>query len=160
MDINDIVGPYKFEFPARQPDKDVEAKKLLPINIQKDFNAQLMYALPLCVLLVDDFYLEWFYENYVELFIVEQPNSTFAYGIFDALYYSSFDNISPRIMQYSYIGKYIMDIVDDIHPILKDRIDKKYYCVIFLDEYYIKQLNHNFNFPHEFLIYGYDNENK
>ena len=73
-------------------------QKILPIKLQKEFNAQLTYALPLCVLLSDDIYEEWFYENYVEIFNVQLPDDTLTYGIFDSLFYAWRDNINSLVM--------------------------------------------------------------
>ena len=131
---------------------------VLPINMQNEFIAQLNYALPLCVLLADEHYKEWFYENYVEFFIVQQPDKTLAYGIFDSLFYAWRDNIDSLIMIFSSYHKVALDYIDEIYPLVKHRIDREFYCILFLDEYCIPCLNQPYNNVHEFLIYGYDDE--
>ncbi len=59
----------------------------LPICLQKDFNFNLGYAFPLCVLLGDPNYLGWYYENYIEHFFFVSKEKFLSSGIFDALEY-------------------------------------------------------------------------
>lgn len=132
--------------------------KILPVNIQKEFNAQLIYAFPLCVLLSNDYYSAWFHENYLELFITQIDECEFEYGIFDSLFYAWRDNINPLVMLSTPISKYILDYIEIIHPLIKDRIDKDMYCVIFLDEFMIPSCRRTNHFVHEFLVYGYDDK--
>lgn len=141
--------------------KDIYSK-ILPIKLQKDYNLILGYALPLCIILADDKFEGWYYENYTMPYVILEGIEYFECGIMDAIEYGSRDNINTRLMRYSYIGKNIMSQVTDISSVIKERIEEDFYCILFLDHYYLSK-TYNYNkrhFAHEVLIYGYNDYNK
>lgn len=136
--------------------------KILPIFVQKDYNLTLGYALPLCIILADNKFEGWYYENYTMPYAILVEIDYFECGIIDAIEYGSRDNINTRLMRYSYIGKNIMSQVTNIHIVIKERIQEEFYCILFLDYYYLSKMpNYNkYHFAHEVLIYGYNDNNK
>ena len=88
--------------------------KILPIKLQKDYNLILGYALPLCVILADNKFEGWYYENYTMPYVLLKGIEYFECGILDAIEYGGRDNINTRLMRYSYVGKNIMSQVSNI----------------------------------------------
>ena len=46
----------------------------LPVCLQKDINAYLSNALPLCIILADNRLLPWYYEHYVQIYSISITN--------------------------------------------------------------------------------------
>ncbi len=132
--------------------------KILPIKLQKDYNLILGYALPLCVILADNKFEGWYYENYTMPYVLLKGIEYFECGILDAIEYGGRDNINTRLMRYSYVGKNIMSQVSNIYSIIKERIQEDFYCILFLDDYHLSKMYtyHKKHFAHEVLIYGYN----
>lgn len=132
--------------------------KTLPILIQQDFTTPFTYSLPLCILLSDDTWLGWYYENYIKIFTQFVNNDFFECKILDALDYSMNGVIETGLIRYSYFPKSVMRYIKDINVILKDNIQNNNYCILFLDEYYLLSLKRivSKHTVHEIMVYGYD----
>lgn len=127
----------------------------LPINLDIDYNFSLTYAYPLCVLLSDDKYIGWYYENYIKIFTKLDGVDFFDCRMIDMLNYGVgciFDN---SLVSLTYMDKELLLQVNDIVSILKYYISKKKYCILFVDVFFIAKTEEE-HFAHEVLIYGFD----
>lgn len=133
--------------------------KELEINLQKDFNVTLQYAFPLCIILSDKNLYPWFYENYIQICAYIYMDNNYDVGIPDSYYYDDIDFLDSRIITYTLLDHCILKYTSDIVNIITEKIEKGSYSIVFLDEYYIpkRKASRQYNYVHEFLIYGYDN---
>lgn len=135
---------------------------MLSIKVEQDYITWFNYAFPLYILLADDMYEGWYYENYIKLFTHLNDIDYFECGLVDALDYSIGGNMEIRLIPFSYVHKTMLIQINDIISMLKYNITINQYNVIFLDEFYISNLKRTekLHYAHEFLIYGYDEEKK
>ena len=140
-----------------------EKRKKLPITIQSDYYMNQGYALPLCILLKDDFYRNWYHVNYLMPHAFFRSINDFYCEIYDALEYGWKHRIDSHVLVCSYTSKEIMQKVDNIYDVISKRICSDYYCIIFLDHYYLEGLPefyHKSHYAHEILVYGFDDVKK
>ncbi len=127
-------------------------QKKLPITINTGFTTECWTFLRLAAILSDSKNIPWFIENFNNYFVDET---------YDVLYYEwssrEFLCIYDEILQFE-------DISDkkDIVGAVIDAINQDGYVVLYCDRFYIKGSPHyqKEHYPHDLLIYGYDNDSK
>ncbi len=129
----------------------------LPIDIQHNLSASLLYANPLSIINANKNLVPWIHENYILVEGIDYKNEqmliyTDGYSISNLHYNNSlikFDSIPVHFLYVDNLCKNIMEAIDD-HA----------YVYIYLDEYYI--LNSigggRRHYLHEIMVYGYDRE--
>lgn len=130
-------------------------QKQLHICVQNDNIERLTTALPLCVALSEPKFKPWFYQNYLEIYCVTTNFINIVYN--DSLSYTNNELFPLEIKTVSYNF-----VSQDIINLIKEYIQKDYYIIIFVDEFYMRNSNNylKYHFNHEYLIYGYDEQNK
>lgn len=128
----------------------------LPVVLNVPTTSYFSITLPLCVLLTNDNLLDWYYENFINIYFDNSQNICFfgmSYDVF-VKYNTIFD--------YS-ISKY-EDTCDTsiVERIKYEVLHHSNYAYIFLDEFYIcnTQSYYKNHFYHESLIYGFDDKKK
>lgn len=131
------------------------SQKQLHIYLQNNNIERLTTALPLCIALSETKLKPWFYQNYLEIYSLTTNFIDIIYN--DSLSYTN-NELFPleiKTVSYSFISQ-------DIINLIKQYIEKNYYIIIFVDEFYMRNsssyLKHHFN--HEYLIYGYNEQDK
>lgn len=129
----------------------------LPISIQKDFNATLVLAYPLCILLSYKQYYPWYMEHYIQPWGIECSNHWTDIDMVDTLQNGYASGTFNRLLDVTPISYDMSRNISDIVSFLKEQIDNQRYVVLFIDDYYINGYRH---FLHEHLIYGYNDSLK
>jgi len=108
-------------------------------------------------------YIEWFYANFIQLFIEKEYDFTVLIRFYDDYLIENYIHYCPFV---SY-QKINLDLVttweSNIIELLIDCIDKNYYIKVLLDSFYISRHTYffqNIHRRHSALIYGYNKENK
>lgn len=133
-------------------------RKEVKVTLQKDINAYLYVALPLCVILAEEKLFPWYYENYIEIVYTTMKFFQLEYLGTDLLSFANFANVLD-IMPFS---NKLLDNSNSIVKILTNNIDNGYCAYIFFDEFFLpdKEAYKKYHFYHESLIYGYDDNIK
>lgn len=132
--------------------------KELPITLDIEFTVDFGHALPLCILASREQFKNWLLQNYMMPVIFYTGINQFDCLVIDAMRYGFLSKVPPSLMRFSFVGDDIMSNVRDIICLVKKRIAEGWYCILFLDCYYIHgtddyQKNH---YAHEVLLYGYN----
>lgn len=134
----------------------------LPITLDIEFTVDFGHALPLCILASYDKFKNWLFQNYMMPVILYTDINQFDCLIIDSLQYGYLSKIPPSLMRFSFVGDDIMLHTNDIVNLIKKRISKSWYCILFLDYFYIRGTNHyqKTHYAHEVLLYGYNDRTK
>lgn len=135
-----------------------QALKELPITLDIEFTADFGHALPLCILASREKFQNWLFQNYMMPVIFYTGISQFDCLVIDSMQYGYLSKMPPSLMRFSFTGDEVMSHISDIVGLIRTRIIKGWYCILFLDCFYIQgtvdyQKNH---YAHEILLYGYD----
>ena len=125
----------------------------LKVKMQLDITTYLHRSLPLCIILAYDKYLPWYYSRFIQIFSYTDDKG------FSELNYLEPRDCSSEIMDMVCLGYHLVDKVDNIIDFIIEKINRGYYLIINVDEYYLSNkwaYNKN-HFVHASLIYGYDN---
>ena len=129
-------------------------KVILPITVNIPTSSYFALSLQLGVILAHKETKEWYYENFINIYMERHNNICFTEMSFGMLcrYTTVFD--------YS-VSKY----EDTVHSNIVDRVrhellDEQNYAYLYVDEYYIscKDAYMSSHFHHQSLIYGFDDE--
>ena len=129
-------------------------KVILPITVNIPTSSYFALSLQLGVILAHKETKEWYYENFINIYMERHNNICFTEMSFGMLcrYTTVFD--------YS-VSKY----EDTVHSNIVDRVrhellDEQNYAYLYVDEYYIscKKAYMNYHFHHQALIYGFDED--
>ena len=131
-------------------------KVILPITVNIPTSSYFALSLQLGVILAHKETKEWYYENFINIYMERHNNICFTEMSFGMLcrYTTVFD--------YS-VSKY----EDTVHSNIVDRVrhellDEQNYAYLYVDEYYIscKKAYMNYHFHHQALIYGFDDDKR
>jgi hypothetical protein len=141
---------------SRAGTRDIPETKILPLKFQNEFTSYLHYILPLSVVLMDERLVPWFYEHFINIFTCMGP---FKLLRFDFLEYEFIRNQFLTSIQFNYD---LLSDVPEIIPFLLDKINRGYYVIIYLDEYYLpeKDSYHKKHLMRTSLIYGYHDSDR
>ena len=132
------------------------SKFLLPVTVVFPTSSYFALSLQLSVVLAYEETREWYYENFINIYLENHNNICFTEMSFGMLcrYTTVFD--------YS-VSKY----EDTVHSNIVDRVrhellDEQNYAYLYVDEYYIscKKAYMNYHFHHQALIYGFDDDKR
>ncbi len=125
----------------------------LKVKMQLDITTYLHRSLPLCIILAYDKYLPWYYSRFIQIFSFKDDRG------FSELNYVEPRDCSSEIMDMVCLGYNLLDKVDNIIDFIIERINRGYYLIVNIDEYYLpnKWAYNKNHFVHSSLIYGYDN---
>lgn len=133
-----------------------ENEKILDIVMQRKMTTYLHRSLPMCIILSNENYKGWYYTNFVQII-----SNTFENGQVELNY------LTPRdayfdIAQVINMGYPILKYDKEISSYIIEMINKGYYLVIHIDEFYIpdKWAYEEVHFVHSSLIYGYNIEKR
>lgn len=132
--------------------------KALPIMLDIDFTVSMMDCLPLCIISSNKKLRNWVKQNFMLPVACIEPDETLEYIITDGVKYGANYRNPQTILRHSFVCGHIMRDVKNIVDLIIDRINRDWYSVIFLDNYYIKgsAAYHEWHYLHEVLVYGYD----
>ena len=118
----------------------------LPINLTKDITISCGYVFRISVILSNENFYPWYYENFIEL--VLNP------WTIKANYIVNYKDILEELI----FGTDMINSDEDIIAYIRNKIDEGYYAILLYDEYYIPNKNCYMkrHFVHEVLVYGYD----
>lgn len=128
----------------------------LPVTVNIPTSSYFSLSLQLSVILAHEETREWYYENFINIYMESHNNICFTDMSFGMLcrYTTVFD--------YS-VSKY----EDTVHSNIVDRVrhellDEHNYAYLYVDEYYIscKGAYMNYHFHHQALIYGFDDDKR
>lgn len=125
----------------------------LKVKMQLDITTYLHRSLPLCIILAYDKYLPWYYSRFLQVFSFTDDKG------FSELNYLEPRDCSSEVMDMVCLGYHLLDKVDNIIDFIIEKLNRGYYLIINIDEYYLSNkwaYNKN-HFVHSSLIYGYDN---
>ncbi len=125
----------------------------LKVKMQLDITTYLHRSLPLCIILAYDKYLPWYYSRFIQIFSFTDDKD------FSEINYLEPRDCSSEILDMVCLGYHLLDKVDNIIDFIIEKINRGYYLIINIDEYYLSNkwaYNKN-HFVHSSLIYGYDN---
>jgi len=124
-------------------------RKELPVYLLKEIKS----PMPLCVILTEENLKPWYYENFINFSYIIGWNFKYA-GLAHEFLGICGNICHHKSFDYSDIPK------ENIVEKLKAGIDEGYYAHIYMDEYYLspKAAYKKYNFEHDSLIYGYDDE--
>jgi hypothetical protein len=132
----------------------------LDIVLQKENTTFLHWSLPLCALLARESFRPWYYEHFVQLgslcFDESGPDPGYAWIDYVESLNDTFRN-SILLTHYLCLGYEDLN-KPEIVQLLVQKIDRGYYAIVYLDEYFIPG-RPNFrirHFVHPVLLYGYD----
>ncbi|MCL6590889.1 MAG: SDR family NAD(P)-dependent oxidoreductase [Firmicutes bacterium] len=142
--------------PAREGFRQYEIHlpevKILPLKFQNEITSYLHYILQITVVLTDERLVPWYYEHFINIFTCMGPYNMLR---FDFLEYEFIRNQFLTSIQFNYE---LLGDVPEIIPFLLDKINRGYYAIIYLDEYYLAE-KHSYQKKHLMrtsLIYGYN----
>jgi hypothetical protein len=122
-----------------------------PVLLQKEHNALLSSALPLCVVLAKGEMWQWFHSHYIQIFssIIVSDGSPWID------FHASFR--FQEVLEASTMSKGAALEIGSIIEFLRIEVDKGWCCTIFLD---FGHLHGDGSLVHEVLVYGYDDESR
>jgi hypothetical protein len=126
----------------------------LPLNTQHDICVYLHHFFSASIILSNECFRPWYYQNYTNLFTFVETDFNGLVG-FDFCPPSCWDIISQ-----SYISLQLLKEQEDIFSFIRNRIREKRYISLDLDEYHLpmKHAYQQYRFTHPMLIYGYDDK--
>lgn len=124
----------------------------LPVVMQREMTTYLHRSLPMCIMLTNDNYRGWFNTNFVQIFSNKLEN-----GEIELNYLTPRDGYC-EIAEVISLGYPLLDHVPDFVSYMIECINKGYYFVVHIDEFYIpdKGMYEETHFVHASLCYGYD----
>jgi hypothetical protein len=148
------IGAKKSTVSLSNINKEYPQAMELKVVTQLDITIYLHRSLPLCVVLAYDKYLPWYYSSFIQIFSYTDDKG------FSELNYLESCDCGSRILEMVNLGYHLLECVDNIIDYILENINRGYYMVIHVDEYYIqnKLAYKDKHFVHASLIYGYDNE--
>jgi hypothetical protein len=135
--------------------------KSLEIVLQKEITTYLHHSLPLCIILSDESLKDWFYNYYVQIYLLnDYGNNHFFLEYVDSKRVNNtyFDGL----LENSYTFCEVSDSENNIINFIIEKINEGYYLIIHVDEYYLPEKK-NFmkeHFVHQSLVYGYSDIDK
>ncbi len=123
------------------------------------------YALSLSIILNSQVGFEWFIQNYnniITVYTEEYKEIFMDFVNVTDIFVNSFEIYQPDnfmcrpLRTYSLPRSFVQD--NEIIQFVKKQIDDDYYICTFINRKYIKQHNIEFDFTHDILICGYDDE--
>ena len=134
--------------------------KELAINLDIEFTVDFGHALPLCIVSSREKFRNWLLQNYMMPVMAYSDIDQFDCLIIDSMQYGYLSKIPPSLARFSFAGDDIMSNVEDIVGLVRHRIFKGWYCILFLDGFHIESMAsyHREHFAHEGLLYGFDDE--
>lgn len=132
---------------------DENETKVLQVRLHNEITTFLHHALSLAVVLADERLLPWYYEHYINIY--SNTNESGLLNLEFLEYYGPYNGV----MYCYYLGYNLLKEISNIIDFIIDQINRGYYVVINVDEYYLpeKIRYHNDHYVHQSLIYGYDN---
>ncbi len=124
--------------------------KQLKIKYQRDITTYLHRSIPLCAILSDERYYNWFNEHYIQLFFITYNNS------FSRLEFLEPKNNFEEIFDEKYLT--YTDQPTDIIDFVEKNIDSGTYLTINVDEYYLPQKGsyNEHHYVHQSMVFGYN----
>lgn len=140
----------------------MENKFFLEITEQDADIAPQGIIFPACIMCSDERFKNWYYMNYMQPIVRLDSINSLACNIADAFIYGANAYVNSKIIRVSNINIDICRQITDICDILKHKIQKKYYCILFLDflELECTRFYGKTHFVHELLFYGYDDQQR
>lgn len=138
----------------------MEERVCLEINVLTDYVAPQFMKFPLVVLRADQLSRNWLYQNYIMPVARLDGVNSLTCDVADAITYGAGGNVHGKIMRLNSINRAVCAQLRDIVSALRENISKEYYCVLFLDFYYLscaEMYYGKYHYIHEMLLYGYDN---
>ena len=131
----------------------------LPIQLSRDITFHLTHAYPYLVINSSTTYADLLNEHYMQSIAKVFESGWLETDYLDGFAYGSIDNLDSRILKTCMFSCDELSFRDEIKLICR-LLHDGYYVVAFVDEFYLpKRLFTNYkHFTHEFLIYGYDEE--
>lgn len=125
----------------------------LPLADQVPLRSHNLLALPMSIIMVDDHYEHWLYNEFLQCYAFDEPGLNFG-----VRHYSSMDDgiFEPlECVRFPLSDFYLsQSIVDFFRMMLKE----SYYIYTFCDHYYIASLTTGIHWYHDVLVYGYDDQ--
>lgn len=138
----------------------MEDRYSLEINVPSDYIAPQFMCFPLVAVRANPDARNWYYQNYMMPVARLDGINRLGCEISDAITYGAGGNTYNKVMRLSNINRVVCSQFGDIISVLRENIGKRYYCVLFLDFYYLSCAEVYYgkhHFIHEVLFYGYDN---
>ncbi|WP_157833648.1 hypothetical protein [Acetivibrio straminisolvens] len=128
----------------------------MKIELQNNINNYLYNSCLLCIILGNENFYPWFYENYTQIFYNDNKWSRYSNKEVWLDFYGGWIAAQSLLEFIKIPRKSIANI--DIITYIKDKIDNHKYVFTFLDEYYVKPnyMKSNSHRVHDILVYGYD----
>lgn len=132
--------------------RNYPAEKKLNVVMQKKMTTYLHRSLPMCIILSNENYKGWYYTNFVQIM-----SNTLDDGTVELNYLTPRDGYVD-VAEVICLGYPMLHYEDDFVSYLIKSINRGYYLVVHIDEYYIpdKWAYLEEHFVHASLIYGYD----
>ena len=131
--------------------------KILDVKAQTSINTYLHHAFPLSIILADDRFYPWLYENFVQIFAGYLPDNVLNK---EYLVVNFIDDSSKygKLLDMKYINSKDCDKIEDLLQFIIAQIDSGFFVQIYLDEYYIpcKDSYQKSHLIHESMICGYN----
>lgn len=137
----------------------MKEKFCLELSLENDFMGLQSFCFPIAVFMSDAKFKNWYYTNYMIPIVRLKGVSILSYDIVDSFMYGSNSSMNNKIMRMNSVNADFCAQIKDINDVLKKELANEYYCVLFLDCYYLSPLQwfyHNIHYAHEVLFYGYD----
>jgi hypothetical protein len=128
----------------------------LPAVAQNEITTYLHRSLPLCAILANDNYREWYYSNYIQIFSYRDGKDFLEINYLEPR--DSFVDIADVIC----LGYHLLQEVESIVDFIKEKVQLGYYLIINLDEYELSN-KHDYmknHYVHASIVYGYDDETR
>lgn len=140
----------------------MENKFYLEITEQDAGIAPQGIIFPACIMLSDERFKNWYNLNYMQPIVRLDNINSLECNIADSLIYGANAYVNSKIIRVSNINIDICRQITDICDILKRKIQKKYYCILFLDFFELECTSSygKTHFVHELLFYGYDDQQR
>ncbi|MDF2804604.1 MAG: bmyC [Anaerocolumna sp.] len=133
-----------------------KSKAELPAVAQNEITTYLHRSLPLCAILANDNYREWYYSNYIQIFSYRDGKGFLEINYLEPR--DSFVDIADVIC----LGYHLLQEVESIVDFIKEKVQLGYYLIINLDEYELSN-KHDYmknHYVHASIVYGYDDETR
>jgi hypothetical protein len=135
----------------------------LPVVIQKETNAHLFDALPLCIILAHPNIQDWFLGHYLNIFSTVHKHDGVCKSI-RMRYLEGGVYLEPHktheVLGYNSVRA--EPVINDIGLVnfLKESLECGFYTIAFFDEYFLScKMDYKQNhYVHESMVYGYDDD--
>lgn len=134
--------------------------KQLEIKLQNNINNYLYNSYLLCIILGNENFYPWFYENYTQIFYNDKKLGRYSNKEIWLDFYGGWTSAQSHLEFIKIPRNSIINV--DILTYIKDKIDSDQYVFTFLDEYYVKPnyMKADYHYVHDILIYGYDDSSE